>query len=281
MTGLSEDLGKIVFVGGAQRGGTTLLQRILCSTPATNPLIAECRYLFSVMLQYDETLRHFDLRGRDYFGSPEALAEFTRDTCRRFLLATRAKYPRAETLVLKSPELTRFFPVFGRWFPTFRFVVILRDPRDAIASMVAVSEKARDEGRRSQIADLGRDMARYCGAFNASYAPLAQDKEGMAERLLLLRYEDLVRDPGAIAALARFTDLALSPEAAALPARADDLPSLDVRKTSKSSAEFYSPLWSEGATDSRIGAFRDRLTSTEIAEIERFCADFSRAFGYW
>ena len=281
MTAGSEDLGKIVFVGGAMRGGTTLLQRILCSTPATNPLITECRYLFSVMRQYDETQRHFDLRGRDYFGSPEALAEFARDTCRRFLLATRANYPRAETLVLKSPQLTRFFPLLARWFPGLLFVVVVRDPRDTIASMIEVAERHRREGVASDNADHGRDMARLCATFLSNYAPLFADKEALANRLLLLRYEDLVRDANCIAALARFTGLALDPGVAMSGARPADLPSLQARKGSAFSAAFYSPLWSEGVTDSRIGAFRDRLTSTEIAEVERFCADFARAFGYW
>ncbi len=273
-----DDLGKILFVGGAMRSGTTLLQRVLCSTPATNPLIAECRYLFSVLRLHEETLRHFDLRGRDYFGDPDGLAAFTQDICRDFIARTRRLYPNAEHLVLKSPELTQFFPLLARWFPACRFVVVLRDPRDAIASMTEISGKARAKGQRSQIAELGRDMARYCGAFMSNYAPLTQDKEKWADRLLLVRYEDLVRDPGVIATLSRFTGLALTVEAIA---RAGDLASLDARKASAMSAEFYAPLWAEGVTDSRVGRFRERLNAAEIAEIEWHCAEFGKTFGYW
>jgi hypothetical protein len=147
--------------------------------------------------------------------------------------------------------------------------------------MTEISDKARAEGKRNQVADLGRDMVRYCGAFMSNYTPLVEDKEYLAGRLLLVRYEDLVRDPATIGTLSRFTGIALAAESAAAGARAGDLPSLDARKASVISAEFYAPLWAEGVTDSRVGLFRDRLNEVEISEIERHCAGFGKTYGYW
>src|SRR3546814_7922566 len=38
---------RLIFVAGSMRSGTTLLQQLLCTSPAANPFVHGCRYLVS------------------------------------------------------------------------------------------------------------------------------------------------------------------------------------------------------------------------------------------
>lgn len=276
----NDESGEVIFVGGAMRSGTTLLQRILCSTPASNPLITECRYLYSIMQLHENSLRDFDLRVKDYFGGEARFDAFTRESCRRFLAATRERYPEARKLVLKSPELTRHFPTLARWLPGSRFAVIVRDPRDTIASMLEVSRRHREEGRASHMARLGDDMGRYVGAYLSYYAPLLPHAALLEGRILMLRYEDLVRDLDRhVSELAAFSGLDL--DAAVLRQAAEPASTWESRRSGAFSAAFWSPSWERPPADDRIGSYKERLAAAAVAEIERRGADFARRFGYW
>ena len=48
-----------VFIGGCARTGTTLMQSILCSDSATNPLIPEAQWLGRLLSMYKWSLGTF------------------------------------------------------------------------------------------------------------------------------------------------------------------------------------------------------------------------------
>lgn len=274
-----------VFIGGSMRSGTTLLQRILCSAPGANPLIGECHYLAMLLDQNAILGASFDAMLGDYFDSPQAFADHMRCRAEAFLRMTLARHRPTQALVLKSPELTRNFPTLADWFPAACFIVMMRDPRDIIASMLDVGERHRAASVPSLFVASGRDVAALVRLYRSYYAPLGQAWTRLAGRTLVLRYEDLVRDPAtSLARLTAFTGLTL---------RAEHLQPMPDRVSRRSAtgaqddgfvAGFLTPLLAEAPRTSRIGRYRERLTPEEIGYIEEHCATIAgptAKYRYW
>lgn len=272
----------VLFVGGAMRTGTTLAARLLASSGESNPLLAESQYL-GALLDLDRQWRpQFDLFLADYFETPADFDSFSRETCVRFLATTRHRYPAARPLVLKHPESTRHYPKLAHWFPAARFVVMVRDPRDAIASMLSVGEKLFAAGEPGSLAAFGRDMAKFSDLFRSYYAGPFRDTSVFGTRMLVLRYEDLVaKRNDVIGELARFAGVAIDLERLADAAYWQGRSNWAKQRGSGYSGAFWSADWVREMTAANVGRFRERLAENEIAEIERRCGDFAKLFGYW
>ncbi|MEX0809584.1 MAG: sulfotransferase [Dongiaceae bacterium] len=272
----------LLFVGGAMRSGTTLAARLLTSSGDTNPLLAESQYLGALLDLAPHWQSQFDLFLADYFADPAAFDAFSRDVAARFLGVVRARYPQAKKLVLKHPETTRRFRQLAGWFPQARFVVTVRDPRDTIASMVAVGERLAAKGERGSLAAFGRDMAKFCDVFRGYYADTFRDMELFEGRMLILRYEDLVANRNdVIGELARFADLRIDAARLADASFWQEGSNWSRQRGSDYAGAFWSPDWVGAVTEAPVGRYRERLDAAEIDEIERRCADFAKLFRYW
>src|SRR3546814_8065151 len=84
------------------RSGTTLLQQILCASPAANSFIHGCRYLVSQIGVYAQYAGPDRLFIDDYLGGPQGLFDFTKDLLDRMLQKTHQRSGRPAALVLKS-----------------------------------------------------------------------------------------------------------------------------------------------------------------------------------
>lgn len=205
----------IVFVGGCMRSGTSLMHRLLCQSPDTNPFIQGCFYLTRQL----DLHQHFSQRDRifatDYFGEGDGLMDFTRDTVRRFLDVTRRCWDHPRVLVLKQTELTWHFPLLAQLLPMARFVVCVRDPRDTIASMIEVGQRQQRNQSTSAFTRAGRDIQQLCHIYNDIYAGVLRgvdtDESSLHDRTLFVRYEDVVRDTAAtIDKLSAFCGISLN-----------------------------------------------------------------------
>src|SRR3546814_5105671 len=105
------------------RSGTTLLQQILCASPAANSFIHGCRYLVSQIGVYAQYAGPDRLFIDDYLGGPQGLFDFTKDLLDRMLQKTHQRSGRPAALVLKSPELATYFPHAAVLIPAARFVI--------------------------------------------------------------------------------------------------------------------------------------------------------------
>jgi hypothetical protein len=283
LTGAETETGAgVLFVGGAMRSGTTLAARLLTSSSETNPLLAESQYLGAQLDLAARWQPQFDIFLADYFADPAAFDAFSRETCARFLAVVRARYPDARMIVLKHPETTRYFRRLAEWFPDVRFVVTVRDPRDTIASMLAVGDRLAAKGERGSLAAFGRDMGKFCELFRSYYAATFRDMGLFEGRMLILRYEDLVANRNdVIGELARFSDLRIDPARLADASFWQEGSNWSRQRGSDYAGAFWSPDWVGAVTDASVGRYRERLDVAEVAEIERRCADFAKLFRYW
>jgi hypothetical protein len=272
-----------VLIGGSMRSGTTLLQKLLCAAPTTNPVIGECKYIADQMQVFSKNLQNFELHLKDYFSSPEEFKQYNAEQLRYFLHMVHTRYTPAELLVLKNPELTRFFPELSEWLPRATFLLTVRDPRDTVASMVEVGEKHRAEGQSSQLTTLGRNMAALSGYYLSYYAPLFSSPEPTRQKVGLVRYEQLVTDPqAALAPVAQHCGISIPAEAFGNEAlEQQSMEAWNRYREDKFTGAFWSPLYHQGVSDSRVGRFSETLTEEEVEAVQEHCTSFNRIVKYW
>ncbi len=254
------------FVGGSQRAGTTLLQQLLCQDKTVNPMIREASYFRVLVQAYHYGKHDFTHDARYYFDTPGELRDFHRKIIAGFIEHTRGRFPGASNLVLKDPLLTMYFPEILELVDDVLFVIILRDPRDAIASMVRVGDKLAAEGEPHFFQQ--RNMKQLSSHYKKFYIPaLTRKNVEFKNKSLIIRYEDLVSHTDkTLEILRRFTKLEL-------PWKSTDI--LGSGKIVDQSAGRYR-AWYARNMDTRvhadsIGRYTDTLTDSEITIIEQEC----------
>jgi hypothetical protein len=138
---------------------------------------------------------HFEqLRGRDY-------REVFDHACR--LVASVRGAADRRWVGFKDVWIIEFFGAIARTFPDARFVVVLRDPRAIIASMMAIDDPAQVAHALSYARHWRKHVA-----FIEHY----RQEPHIAHRLHVLSLEDLVTDPeGRVRGLCAFLDIAFDP----------------------------------------------------------------------
>ena len=277
----------LILVAGAMRSGTTLLQQVLCTSPAANPFVHGCRYLVSHIGIYAKYAGTDRLYVDDHLGGAQGLFDFTKDLLDRLLQETHQRLGGPDALVLKSPELSTYFPHAAALFPAARFVISVRDPKDTIASMIKVGEKHRQDGVNSFLARADRNLKVLCTSYRQFYLPVikAIDNGGeeLKARVLFVPYEQLIGDTETeVRRLSAFCDLSLS------PAEMADRDARRSRVTRETDPLFDHPHWSAYVTGlsggpisgASIGRHREVLSADEAEKIDALCADIRQAFGY-
>lgn len=263
----------VYFIGGSMRTGTNLLQRILCGAPTAHERLEEAGFLTGMMENYVAQVGQHPQRTLQYFESMEAVHLFQRRQLLDFFSQVRRRHPEARDLILKKPELTRTFPELAQLLPEARFVVMIRDPRDTLASMISVGRKQAEAGKVSLLTRIGRDIPRLCAHFNSFYERLwpALTRPEIARRTFLMRYEDLVSEPArAVGDLARFTGLALSPDALA-----DQGEKADTGPT-----PYRTELTGGEISAQRVARYKAELSREEQAQVTSALRELCVAFKY-
>jgi len=270
------------FIGGMNRSGTTLLQSILCSDSSTNPLIHEASYLRNIVEAYAFGIQKFDEHNKYYFSSVNDMRGFTAKWAGEFLNKTRNRYPNAKNLVLKHPPLTARFPDLYELLSAInedsKFLIILRDPRDVVASLVKVGETLRSNNE-SEGNTLPRDMATLANYYMQCYMPaLSSQNDDYRKSLMLVKYEDLVNNPqSTINQLREWSGLELVDFDEGDNWKNDNI-NYDSLKENKNA--WLSDLWGKKLSNSRVGSYKKILKPEEIKLLEKVCAGPLQSFGY-
>lgn len=182
---------RLVFVGGAPRTGTTLVQNMLDSHPEVlgGPEFHHLPDIVDLRRRLHESL---DREWIDEFCTRERADELLRKLIEAFLLPLADRHERP-ILSEKTPSNVKVFGALLELFPAARCVHVVRDPRAVVASMLKVGRRAREQGWDSP--RFTKSTLEAIGEIRRSYgAGLAAEAEH-AGRVLHVRYEDVVTDP--------------------------------------------------------------------------------------
>jgi len=248
----------LVFVVGAPRSGTSLLQALVCTSPLVNPFVGECSYLTSVVWSMNSALLHFNLHTRSYFTDLAAVESFHADLVSSVVEQHWRSLAEPSVLALKDPNLTMLSPSLARWFPEARFLVATRDPRDVVASRVKVQQRIAPGSADHDF------VLRMAHEYNAIYRHLLANRAVFGGRMLLVDYEALVTEQD-IAGIARFLNLPdLDPAAVWQRSNFAIEPNRD---NVWDSLLHYQPI-----SANAIGSFRSVLDEATSAEVMAHCA---------
>jgi predicted O-methyltransferase YrrM len=181
-----------VFVVGAQRSGTTWLQRLLAAHPLL--VAGQESHLFSAYLaplwerwRLEEDLRSLGHR-RVGLGCTLSEAQFL-ESLRRFARDAFAPLegvkPGAVRLVEKTPDHALHLPLIHRLFPDAAVVHVLRDGRDVVASLRAAHRQ--QWGRVWTPAGVEEAARRW-----AEWVAAVRAHAGLFRHFHEVRYEDLL-----------------------------------------------------------------------------------------
>ncbi len=256
-----------IFVGGAPRSGTTLTRAILDAHPeiACGP---ELRAFPALARLYRDTsasmggafAAHFD------FG-PEALQATFRNLIASFLEPFQRRSGKRH-IAEKTPANALYFRELFTLFPEGRFIHVLRDPRDVVASLVRMDWRDARTGAKLPITASVEGAAEgWVGHVTAARAA----REAGAP-VLDLAYEQLIADPArSIASL--FSHLGVDFSDAALAHHRSFRAGAGENETS--AAAVARPI-----NDASVGRWRRDLSPADARTVERIAGTLLSECGY-
>jgi len=182
---------RLVFVGGAPRSGTTLVQNMLDSHPDVygGPEFDRIPNIVDLRRKLQNSVR----TGRiDVFCT---LAQVDAAMARMVesLLLPVADRNHCRLLSEKTPWNILCFPDLMEMFPSARFVHVIRDPRAVVLSMRQVARRARK--RKVRCPDFTRDMLLAVQYIKTCYTIALSAYRMAPDRMITIKYEELLRHP--------------------------------------------------------------------------------------
>ena len=174
-----------IFIGGHSRTGTTLMHGQICKSEETIEVTKESSYLRALMEAHDLGSQWFSIHTDDYFDTQDEFSTFHAELLNHYFEHVAKRFGPNQRIVQKEPRMTAYFPELAQAMPNAKFIYMLRDPRDIIASQMTRSQK-----NGSQM-NVGADITRFVTTFQRLY----QNKELLKDRLLFVRYEALALEP--------------------------------------------------------------------------------------
>src|SRR5215469_15249068 len=187
-------LSRLIFVGGSPRSGTTLVQRILDCHP---DIYGGPEFDFvPPIVDLFQDMRHSIRSGRiDFVLNEKNLLQAFRSLLVA-LLIPKLQTEGVSYLSEKTPGNVLAFAWLEECTPEAKKVLVVRDPRDVVSSMLEVGQRQRH--RQCRVSWFVRDAIAAVDYMNQCL------KAGIAlaessTNCLVIYYEDIVSDPLAVA----------------------------------------------------------------------------------
>jgi len=184
---------RLIFVGGAPRSGTTLVQNMLdCHSEIYGG--PEFLHIPDIVRLRTSLRASIARKWIDLFCTNEKVDDMTAAMIEDFLLPL-ADAQGVRFLSEKSPMNVLVFPELIELFPQARYIFVVRDPRAVVSSLLEVGAKARAKNltpppfTRNVAAAIAYTRQCMGRGFKALHAAPKQ--------VHLIVYENLVRDPKA------------------------------------------------------------------------------------
>lgn len=190
---LASQLSRFVFVGGSPRSGTTLAQRILDCHPDIygGP---EFDFVPRVTDLFQE-MRGSIRSGRiDLILDEKGLIQAFRSLLAAFLWP-KLQAEGASYLSEKTPSNVLAFAWLEECVPEAKKILVFRDPRDVVNSMLEVGQRQRK--REGKATGFVRDTVAAVDYMN-HYLQAGTDFAESTANCLVVYYEDMVADPLAV-----------------------------------------------------------------------------------
>lgn len=187
---LASQLSRFVFVGGSPRSGTTLVQRIL-----------DCHPEIYGGPEFDFVPRITDLfeemRGSIQSGRIDTILDEKRlvqafRSLLAALLSPKRQGEGASYLSEKTPSNVLAFPWLEECVPEAKKILVFRDPRDVVSSMLEVGQRQRR--REGKATGFVRDTVAAVGYMNHCLQ-VGTNFAQTSPSCLVVYYEDMISDP--------------------------------------------------------------------------------------
>lgn len=187
---------RVICIMGAARTGTHLLNSVICQSGQTNPLLSESLHLVE-LTKFQKQLETFSANYPDmYFSGPKDILDLTGTVLRKMVQQVCDKY-KTDICVFRAPALSWHAEELYRAFKSIdldcQFVCMLRDPRDAVVSMMNWNEKRIAKGDKP-LCGPGEDILDFSiQRFWSQYKNVISLRE--KGNVHFIKYEDLTATP--------------------------------------------------------------------------------------
>ncbi len=246
-----------------------------CAETASNVTVSEAKFLEHYLQAYRLGKSSYASDLEAFFGESREFASLNREILLTLLRAAH-DHLGARCLLLKWPFVTPYGPELMELLPAVRMILMVRDPRDIVASLIKVGLRMEAGGKENPFGrtSLEKTIRYFHDCYRPVY-PLLEIPE-KKRRIHVVRYEDLVSNT-AVELKKMESFLGLSVQAGG--EGGSDL-KFDKSLWEEHKAEWLTELSGRAISTASIGSSRDTLTSEEIAAIEDRTQTFFSAFGY-
>lgn len=261
---------RLVFAGGAPRSGLTLLRAILSAHPHIfcGP---DSGILPGLALQWREFATQLGaLHESDFALAPDAVKKnFSKAIWT--LLAEAPAASRKRLVVEKTPLNLLAFNDLAHLFPDAKFIHVVRDGRDVVASLLQRNWRDPQTGAPfAHVTDASAAAAYWSGL--VSIGRQAEQAFHNPDQFYVLHYENLAKNPTqALTALFEFLDEPFDSQVANFYENDIQLVGIECESRSR----LAKPI-----NDDRVGRWRVNLSPAQIDIVNKSAGGMLGAFNY-